>query len=204
MTTLDNALALNQLFEKHGTDKSRNHYALPYARFFPDKQDEAVRLVEIGVRTGDSLRAWREYFPNGSIMGIDINPDCKAVEQPGISVFIGDQSDKKFLRHFCETQGPFDIIIDDGSHEPADQQVSFAAIWPHVNPGGLYVIEDIGCSQLARFSKKPHKKTTPEMIGGWMQSILLAARATATPEIYVFCNIAVIVKPSAWIWKETP
>ena len=36
----------------------------------------------------------------------------------------------------------FDIIIDDGSHQPAHQKTSFNTLWPNLNDGGLYIIED--------------------------------------------------------------
>jgi len=40
-------------------------------------------------------------------------------------------------------RGPWDIIIDDGSHVPYHQVFSFFSLWKAVVPGGLYVIEDL-------------------------------------------------------------
>ena len=38
---------------------------------------------------------------------------------------------------------PFDVVIDDGSHKPEDQLSSFMTVWPFLNKGGYYVIEDM-------------------------------------------------------------
>jgi hypothetical protein len=41
---------------------------------------------------------WKEYFgPLAQIVTLDINPDCKALEDAQIKVRIGDQSDVSFL-----------------------------------------------------------------------------------------------------------
>jgi Fe2+ transport system protein FeoA len=41
-------------------------------------RDKEVRLLEIGVNRGNSLRIWNDAFLNAtSIVGIDINPECK-------------------------------------------------------------------------------------------------------------------------------
>ena len=38
---------------------------------------------------------------------------------------------------------PFDIINDDGGHSHEQQLTSLLALWPHVSPGGYYLLEDI-------------------------------------------------------------
>ena len=62
-------------------------------------------------------------------------------------MFKGDQSDVEFLEHFKKrTGGNYDIIIDDGSHVPSHQKITFEALWSSVVPGGYYVIEDLETS----------------------------------------------------------
>jgi len=39
--------------------------------------------------------------------------------------------------------GPFDLIIDDGSHRPAHWLASYRALAGRVKPGGFYIIEDL-------------------------------------------------------------
>ena len=62
-------------------------------------------------------------------------------------VYYGDQSNTTFLSHFLERSGGnFDVIIDDGSHLPSHQVISFEALWKSVVPGGQYIVEDIETS----------------------------------------------------------
>ena len=54
-------------------------------------------MLEIGVAGGGSLELWQRYFgPKARIVGMDINPDCKRFEKPGIQVVIGNQADPAY------------------------------------------------------------------------------------------------------------
>jgi hypothetical protein len=44
------------------------------------------------------------------------------------------------------SNGPFSIIIDDGSHVPSHQWKTFTYLWKSLAPGGLYIIEDVETS----------------------------------------------------------
>src|SRR5439155_20544892 len=57
----------------------------------------------------------------------------------------GDQGARDALSRFVERDGEpgFRIVVDDGSHASSHQQISLAALFPHVEPAGLYVIEDL-------------------------------------------------------------
>src|SRR5437660_3758804 len=55
------------------TDKWNLHwYAQHYEELFRNIRRKRVRLLEIGVGDGNSLRMWRAFFPHGRIYGIDI------------------------------------------------------------------------------------------------------------------------------------
>jgi len=58
----------------------------------------------------------------------------------------GSQDDRAFLEGISNEFGPFDIIIDDGSHIPAHVIKSFYTLFPLMADGGLYVIEDVQTS----------------------------------------------------------
>lgn len=101
-------------------------------------------LLEIGVQCGGSLQYWKKEYPTSTIYGIDIDPACKNVEQyTNCTVFIGDQSSKRFLREVISKTRKLDVIIDDGGHRPFMQRRSFEVLWHHLNVGGVYIIEDI-------------------------------------------------------------
>ena len=104
-------------------------------------------MLEIGVFHGGSLRMWKEFFhPDSIIVGIDIDKSCKAHEIADKNVFvrIGSQADPNFLAEINGEFGPFDIILDDGSHKTHHQIISFGALFrPALNDGGCYMVEDV-------------------------------------------------------------
>ena len=106
-----------------------HHYFEVYDQWFSGYRNRTdLRVMEIGVSRGGSLRMWRDYFhPDATIVGLDIDANCKACEisDRGVFVEIGDQSDASFLEHVTKKLGPFDIIIDDGGHTAAQQTISF-------------------------------------------------------------------------------
>ena len=118
-----------------------SHYFPIYEHHFAKFVGRPIRLLEIGVGHGGSLQLWRAYFGKQvGIWGMDINPACAEYEEDGIYISIGDQA--KDCGWFVAAGINFDIIIDDGSHVPEHQSASFQALWPRVNPGGIYLIED--------------------------------------------------------------
>lgn len=125
--------------------KFRHFYAI-YGRHFARFRGREMTLLEIGLGQGGSLEIWRRYFgPGARIVGVDIRPECRAYAVPGSTVEIGSQDDPTFLDYLARTYGPFDILIDDGSHIHAHQLATFRALFPHIKPNGLYVCEDL-CS----------------------------------------------------------
>jgi hypothetical protein len=141
---------LTRLAIKHGTDKWGQHFYTPvYHSLFMHMRDRPVRLLEIGVGGynfrkvgGASLAMWADYFPKGHILGIDIS-EKKLELDPRIQVRRGSQDDPVFLARMSEEHGPFDILIDDGSHIPKHVTASFNILFPKLADGGLYVIEDV-------------------------------------------------------------
>jgi hypothetical protein len=141
---------LTRLAIKHGTDKWGPHFYTPvYHDLFSHLRDKPVRLLEIGIGGyafksigGASLAMWADYFPKGQIVGIDI-AEKKLDLDPRISIHQGSQDDPAFLKRVCEAHGPFDIIIDDGSHVPTHVVASFYALFPQMADNGIYVIEDV-------------------------------------------------------------
>lgn len=120
------------------------HYFPIYERYLSRFRGQAAHLVEIGVFSGGSLRMWREYLGKRSrITGVDIELACKAYEGEGISVVTGDQGDPAFWREFVRDTPPIDVVIDDGSHRPADQIITLKALLPRLRPGGIYLCEDM-------------------------------------------------------------
>ncbi len=140
---------LSRLAIRYGTDKWGQHLYTPsYHRLFAHLRETPVRVLEIGVGWpgmpllgGASLRMWRDYFPFGRIVGLDVQP--KRLELgPRVTVLQGTQADADGLRRLWQEHGPFDIVIDDGSHQASDVRISFDTLFPMLPEGGFYAVED--------------------------------------------------------------
>lgn len=135
---------LNEIGLKYGTDKASNihDYLKKYQKYLPFNRYDNLKILEIGVLDGSSVKTWKEYFYKSEIIGIDINPECKKYEGDNIKIEIGSQIDDNFLNKIVLNYGPFDMILDDGSHMNSHVIHSFQKLWKYVNPGGVYVVED--------------------------------------------------------------
>ncbi len=123
------------------------HYFDVYERHFAAFRDQEITFLEIGVFHGGSMQMWKNYFgPKAKIIGVDINPACKAFEEDQITIEIGSQEDRNFLKELAAKHGPFDIVLDDGGHTMSQQIISFEELYPHVKRDGLYLCEDLHTS----------------------------------------------------------
>jgi hypothetical protein len=150
--------SLQSLATLHGTDKEGAHfYARWYERFLSHLRDRPITLLEIGVggyedpnAGGESLRMWKEYFPNGRIVAIDVY-DKEALVEDRIEIVQGSQDDPEFLEGVGNEYGPFDVIVDDGSHLSPHVIASFKHLFAHLTADGIYVIEDLQTSYWPQF-----------------------------------------------------
>jgi hypothetical protein len=112
-----------------------------------------LKILEIGVREGGGLYTLKEHFPNSTIVGLDIDVNCKQWEDVNENIFvrIGDQSDYNVLQSIIDEFSTFDIIIDDGSHICSHQIKSFDFLFKKLNPGGIYAVEDLHTSYWKNF-----------------------------------------------------
>src|SRR5438552_14353064 len=140
--------------DSYNTDKITHRYLEVYDPILAPWVCRHIKLLEIGVHKGGSLKLWLDYFPLGVIIGIDIKLPEHFVPGERIQVFEGSQSDKQFLSEVANKVAPegFDIIIDDASHIGTLTKTAFWHLFDnHLKPGGLYAIEDWGTGYLDDF-----------------------------------------------------
>lgn len=129
---------------RFGTDKASSFhgYMTDYERLLSGRT--VNRLLEIGVSHGSSMFMWRELFPNAdAIVGMDILPECRLHQRIGIDVIIADASDPVKTAAVTMLHGPFDVVIDDGSHDVDDIRMAFEELYPRMAKDGIYIIEDL-------------------------------------------------------------
>jgi len=136
---------LDRLGREYGTDKSslKHHFLDFYERYLATTRDTTTSVLEIGVFNGQSLRMWADYFPAASIVGVDINPDTLRYAADRIHVQIANQAKADELEQVARQHGPFDLIIEDGSHVWGHQILTLQTLFKHVRPGGYYILEDL-------------------------------------------------------------
>ncbi len=146
---------LTEIANKHYTDKgtvagNKHGYTEIYPQYLPEAPK---KILEIGVQAGNSLKMWNEYYPNlEQIYGIDFCVEITLEQLKTIQntnskykFFYGDQSNRQHLDQIAKTIGDeqLDFLIDDGSHNVDDQQITLARLFKTIKPKGVYFIEDI-------------------------------------------------------------
>jgi cephalosporin hydroxylase len=134
---------LRDVFDKHRCDKGSWHrYDRIYEPLFSPLRDKPIRLLEIGVLKGASVKAWLEYFPQAHVVAVDtfMRVPAEAVAvllNPRVSWY---RCDSTLTAPKVE---PVDIIIDDGCHSAKAQLATFKNYSPLLKAGGMYFIEDV-------------------------------------------------------------
>jgi len=137
--------SLREIFERNEGRLTHkwDHYFPIYERHLARFRGKSPTVLEIGVSHGGSLDMMREWLGRGStIVGIDIDDRILDLRRHNVHLAVGDQSDPAFLAELTSAYGPFDIVIDDGSHVPRHQIASLEHLWPTLPSGSVYLVED--------------------------------------------------------------
>lgn len=173
---------LDELGRKYATDKSSTgksrseqskglDYLKHYERFLEPRRGTTRKVLEIGVLKGASLRVWRDYFPDSTVFGLDIHESALRVAAEGIHIHLVDQSDRERLETFARDHGPFDLIVEDGSHLWEHQINCLKWLLPHVRSGGVYIVEDLQTSYNSEYGSDT-QRTAVEHILDQLEDII--------------------------------
>jgi hypothetical protein len=180
LTYLANTLGSDKgtaIMDAHG-------YTRIYTRLFEPLRDKAITFVEMGLFRHDadrrrtmnavegikaatalrapSLEMWRTYFPRAHIYGFDID-DFSQVNIDKCTIIQGDMSSENDLNELVRTIGrPIDILIDDASHASHHQQIALGRLFPHLQSGGIYIIEDLLWQD--KYLERPNIPTTRDVL----------------------------------------
>jgi hypothetical protein len=135
---------LCELAEKYGTDKGPSgwNYTPFYYDLLDPRQYSIRTVLEIGVYKGASLHMWRDFFPNATVHGVDNDSECLFMNEPRIQCWTRDAYDPKAMSDVLREVGPIDLFVDDAIHHYEEQLTLLHNMWPHIAPGGTYLIEE--------------------------------------------------------------
>jgi len=157
------AMIENGILDHAAFPQKMPHILSFYRRLLTSLDREPTSILEIGVKGGGSAAMWKGLFPSASVVGLDIKLRRWLTRQPsedGVVYLAGDQTDSARLGEIAAKYGPFDLVIDDGSHVTDHVAGTLRCLLPHVRPGGIYVIEDTHSSL-----RKPGSTRSNEQYG---------------------------------------
>eukprot|EP00747_Dinoflagellata_sp_TGD_P179609 gnl/TRDRNA2_/TRDRNA2_30668_c0_seq1.p1 gnl/TRDRNA2_/TRDRNA2_30668_c0~~gnl/TRDRNA2_/TRDRNA2_30668_c0_seq1.p1 ORF type:complete len:388 (+),score=59.20 gnl/TRDRNA2_/TRDRNA2_30668_c0_seq1:48-1211(+) len=146
-----------------GADKHlyfHDFYRYYQSRF--ERLGDSAHVLEVGVLAGNSLAVWGTWFPNGTVIGVDLDTAPVKAHWPVLAALGANASGNI---HFAQTDlsvpgnlswlmterrdgEQFDLVIDDAAplkqpHAWQLQITLFETLFPTaVKPGGLYIVED--------------------------------------------------------------
>jgi hypothetical protein len=157
-----------EAMRQSGTDKVTNHnYSPMYQEWLGplSKEDVPQRFtfVEVGFARGNSARAWSSLFSEANVHEFEVRCDVEWNEDmtkpPGVSaeshrdlgyckLHCGDGTSLTFLEESLKDESRPFVVIDDGEHTADQMKEFFRNMWPKVQPGGMFFVEDLACSYL--------------------------------------------------------
>tara|TARA_B100000963_G_C22455876_1_gene593331 strand:- start:24 stop:866 length:843 start_codon:yes stop_codon:yes gene_type:complete len=160
---------LNEVFIYFGTNKGSHFflnnvkhighgYDIFYEKFFKENRAKNLNIMEFGIHHGDSLAALSCYFPNAKIIGVDRNPFSSNYQSKRIRTLHCDVSSEKNLENLSVyLDKDYDYIIDDASHNPVHQKLTFFSMFKNLKSEGIFVIEELNFFQSESDKDDPDK-----------------------------------------------
>jgi hypothetical protein len=134
------------------------HYFPIYAQHLARFRDRPIRLLEIGVYRGGGMAMWSKYLGSqAELVGLDIDEAAIRAVRGRFPVVLGDQADPEVLLKLNAEYGPFDVIIDDGGHTMQQQIITIETLFPLLNDGGVFIVEDTHTSYWPVFGGELNK-----------------------------------------------
>lgn len=130
---------ITEILKKYDTDKEDfHHYGKPYQEIFSKfNRTGNLNILEVGTQKGGSLLAWKEYFPNANVVGVDVvDVVPEKYRLDSVTRIISDIKDWK-------DDTKWDIVIDDGSHYLGDMVYVVANYIDKLNINGVLIMEDV-------------------------------------------------------------
>lgn len=141
-------MSLIDLVDNTHTDKNTTHsYLSLYQQLLESKKESATHVLEVGIQGGGSIKLWKDFFPNATVVGVDV------MKKEGIwdeihhdRIQLYTESDAYNTDFFVSTfldKARFDFLLDDGPHT-LDSMVRFIQLYSQImKEDGMLIIEDV-------------------------------------------------------------
>jgi len=143
------------------------HYEPALCRY----RDSPIRLMEMGVLGGNSMRMWARYFnhPSAVFVGLEPFEYGWVLTDSRMRWVKGRQEVPEDIYAAFRAAGslPFDVIVDDAGHFPEPQKASFDLCWPFLADDGVYIIEDLHSAWMLNITPNP-----ADSIMGWLYQLV--------------------------------
>lgn len=164
-------------------------------------------IVELGIYHGGSTALLAQVAQPRTLVALDLRPDCppldRFIERQGLGGVVlphygVDQADAARLDEIMANAlggAPVDMVIDDASHLLPETVASFNRLFPHLRPGGSYVIEDWSWAH-SRLVVPPDRYQGVPPLSAFVCELVLAAasRPAVVAEVVVDAGTAVVVR----------
>ena len=171
-------------------DTARHNYTTYYHELFAPIRESTRAVFELGIFMGNSLRMWRDYFPNATIYGADVDPATCFTEERIITKCFDEREVVPGSPLMAEWP-LFDIMIDDALHTHADNVKFFYSARHKLRSGGIYVIEDLREDELSLF----HATADGVTAEGWWTFLADGHERVVNGEPVPDNSLLVLVKP---------
>ena len=119
------------------------HHCREGARASPGQELRLLLDLGVGFEPNQfaSAKMWAEFFPVARVVAVDIREGLQAPSD-GILLEQVDLSRMENLLRLARDYRPT-VVVEDASHAWAHQMLSFFYLFPSLEPGGVYVWEDL-------------------------------------------------------------
>jgi|LakMenEpi03Aug12_release.lakeMendotaPanAssembly.Ray.scaffolds.fasta_scaffold196063_3 hypothetical protein len=161
-------MTLLEVYNQTGRKSDKEHFHHYISNFYCEKltprKNDNIKILEIGIFAGDSLKLWEDFFPNAEIYGLDIVDYSKYIHSDRVKKYMMNAYDESALSFFKNKGIKFDIIIDDGPHSLETQDYACKNYKQFLNDGGIFVVEDIQLCNLETLQRNNPEFTTLNLL----------------------------------------